>query len=70
MVLIAGGEQAGIKMTSSELLDPTTGILSATGGLTIARTGHTATRLNDGRVLVTGGTDSSGNALASAELYQ
>jgi hypothetical protein len=70
MVLIAGGEQAGIKMTSSELLDPTTGTLSATGGLTIARTGHTATRLNDGRVLATGGTDSSGNALASAELYQ
>jgi len=52
------------------LLDPVTGTLSATGGLVIARTGHTATRLNDGRVLVTGGTDGSGNALFSAELYQ
>ena len=70
MVLIAGGEQAGIAVTSAELLDPNTGTLSATGGLVIARTDHTATRLNDGRVLVTGGTESSGNALASAELYQ
>jgi hypothetical protein len=70
MVLITGGEQAGIAVTSAELFDPTTGTFAATGGLTIARTGHTATRLNDGRVLVTGGTDSSGNVLASAELYQ
>jgi hypothetical protein len=69
MVLTAGGEQAGIVVTSAELLDPITGTLLTTGGLVIARTGHTATRLNDGRVLVTGGTDSSGNALASAELY-
>jgi hypothetical protein len=70
MVLVAGGEQAGIAVTSAELLDPATGALSATGGLVIARTNHTATRLNDGRVLVTGGTDGNGNALASAELYQ
>jgi hypothetical protein len=70
MVLIAGGEQAGIAVTWAELLDPATGTLSVTGGLVVARKGHTATRLNDGRVLVTGGTDSSGNALASAELYQ
>jgi hypothetical protein len=69
-VLIAGGEQAGVALTSAELLDPTTGTLSLTGGLVIARKGHTATRLNDGRVLVTGGTDSSGNTMASAELYQ
>ena len=70
MVLIAGGEQAGIAVTSAELVDPATGTLSTTGGLVIARTGHTATRLSDGRVLVTGGTDTNGNALASAELYQ
>ena len=69
-ILIAGGEQAGIAVTSAELLDPATGTLSATGGLVIGRTGHTATRLNDGRVLVTGGTDSNGNALASTELYR
>ena len=70
VVLIAGGEQAGITVTSADLLELATGTLSATGGLVIARTGHTATRLNDGRVLVTGGADTGGNVLASAELYQ
>jgi len=69
-VLIAGGEQSGVAVTSADLLDPATGTLSTTGGLVIARTGATSTLLNDGRVLVTGGTDSSGNAIASAELYQ
>ncbi len=40
---------------------------SATGSLTTARNGHTATLLGNGKVLVTGG-DNSG-ALASSELY-
>jgi len=70
VVLIVGGEQAGIAVTSAELLDPAAGASSATGGLVVARANHTATRLNDGRVLVTGGTDGNGNVFASAELYQ
>jgi hypothetical protein len=57
-------------VTGAELLELPADALTDTGGLITARAGHTATRLNDGRVLVTGGTDESGNALASAELYK
>jgi N-acetylneuraminic acid mutarotase len=35
----------------------------------VARAGHTATRLPDGTVLVAGGYDSDGDALASTEVY-
>jgi Putative Ig domain/Galactose oxidase, central domain len=41
----------------------------ATGSMATARASHTATLLNTGKVLVAGGSDASGNALASAELY-
>lgn len=40
----------------------------ATGSMTTARSGHTATLLQNGKVLIAGGTLSS-SALASAELY-
>ena len=41
----------------------------ATAEMTTARSSHTATLLNDGKVLVAGGLDANGVALATAELY-
>jgi hypothetical protein len=69
-MLLAGGEDHDRTVGTAELLDPDSGSLTATGGLVTERKGHTATLLNDGRVLVAGGVDSNGNALATAELYK
>jgi hypothetical protein len=44
--------------------------VSTTGSMNNARPGHTATLLNNGQVLVTGGSpDNDEDVLASAELY-
>ncbi len=58
-VLMAGGccavghPDAG--QTSAEIYDPTTGAWSSTGSLTVGRSGATATLLQNGDVLVAGG---------------
>jgi hypothetical protein len=43
---------------------------TATGSMTTARSGHTATLLPDGQVLVAGGHDFITGCLVSAELYE
>ncbi|HYY72836.1 MAG TPA: kelch repeat-containing protein [Candidatus Bathyarchaeia archaeon] len=84
-VLIAGGDgiffnglqNPGIQsLASAELFDPNTGKFTATAPMSQARETHTATLLNDERVLIAAGSDGAvGNTnppatvLGSAELY-
>ena len=84
-VLVAGGQgqSVGIRapLASAEIYDPATSGFSTTGSLTSARRYHTATLLNNGQVLITGGTafplggsqplpvGTSINGMSSAELY-
>lgn len=72
MVLIAGGSSyygLGEPLSSVELYNPSSGTFSVTGSLNTARSSHTATLLNNGMVLIAGGSDVNGNPLASAELF-
>ena len=74
-VLIAGGWNSnGDEITSdtasSELYSPATGSFVPSGNLNTARDTHTATLLNNGKVLIVGGFNSNSDVvLASAELY-
>jgi hypothetical protein len=57
-------------LDTAELYDPVTGTFTPTGSMTDARDGHTATLLQDGRVLIAGGTGGENDApLASDEIY-
>lgn len=75
-VLILGGDEddvGGGKTTvaSFEIYDPQTQSFTAAGSMTQARSTHTATKLNDGRVLIVGGYAlyGPGVAAATAEIY-
>ena len=77
-VLVAGGESERdpnrvpelLPTRSAERFDPATGRWRPAGLLAIPRTGHTATRLGDGRVLLVGGVDESDAPRRSAELFE
>jgi hypothetical protein len=53
---------------TAELFDPVAGKFSPTGSMTFVRSSAQAMLLQDGRVLVVGGYNDSGD-LASAELF-
>ena len=86
-VLVAGGNIVHTKygptmfvvqsLDSAELFDPTGSAVIQTGDMETPRAYHTSTLLEDGRVLVTGGGNStvqsgaqSSSVLSTAELYQ
>jgi len=72
-VLIAGGfGRSGTELkpyASTELYDPQTGSFQPASGMTIGRSGHTATLLKNGKVLIVGGWTGQYDARRAAELY-
>ena len=66
-------DNSGTAMATTELYDPTAGTWiwstsTATGNLNTARHNHRAALLSDGAVLVLGGQDVGGTALATGEI--
>jgi hypothetical protein len=70
---VAAGQPATTPVTvtdgGSSLPPGTPDVFSSTGAPPTGRTGFTATLFADGLVLVAGGTDASGSAVKSAEIY-
>jgi hypothetical protein len=68
-VLVIGGSGPGALTADIEIYDPVTSSFASLGlKLATPRRGHSATRLLSGRILVVGGSDDSGAAIASAEV--
>jgi hypothetical protein len=74
-VLIAGGgianspSLADPTLASAELYDPDTGTFSATGDMTLERWSSAAILLNNGKVLIAGGSQQPDGGPTTAELY-
>lgn len=63
----AGAQFSGVATANAELYDPDTGTFQNTGQMSSPRLGHSATLLNNGKVLIAGGYSSG--TMATAELY-
>ncbi len=60
-ILFTGGWNGSAALSSAEIYNQDTGSFSATGSMTRARMEHRSIQLYNGKVLITGGFDSSGN---------
>jgi hypothetical protein len=71
-VLVVGGFRQvgqGTDVGTAEVWEPTTGSFSPAGSLLQPRHAHSATLLDDGRVLIVGGSSEAAGGLPSAELW-
>jgi hypothetical protein len=68
-VLVIGGEHGRKAVSGAEFFDPAQNDVVKTGKLNVARAAMTATGLDSGDILVTGGYGVSGAPLASVELF-
>lgn len=68
-VLVVGGFNGSVRLTSSERYNPAAGTWTATGAMATGRTTQTATLLSNGKVLATGGHVSAAGSTSTCELY-
>jgi hypothetical protein len=67
--LIALFTAAGTLATATLIDASSSSQVEQLGPLVVPRSGHAATALTDGRVLITGGRDSAGAIVATAEVF-
>jgi hypothetical protein len=68
-LLFLGGQIAGDPVDTAVLLNPLTGVATSAASLKTSRSGHTATLLDDGRVLLIGGVGPTGSQIPPFEYW-